>query len=276
MSKQLELLIPELNSANTMRGRTAGDLLSRGNETFRVDFKLIHIRKDWNVRTEFGDIDALAKSIEENGLETPLKGDMTTDGKFVLSNGHRRYKALQILQERTDAFERIEVVLNSTKTTDEQRLLQMWTANEGKPLEAVEKAELCKRLIDKGYKPVQIATKFGISKMQVSNLLSIAGMPIEEKEAITRGTLKPTTALKLSKVVTDPGERKEKIDQAEKSGSKLKGVDLITLTTNDLIDECITIGKKLEKKVDASDKDSMDMVFELDKKLRDIKAALKK
>lgn len=267
-----EISIKELTSEQTATGKDVREHLTRGKETFKVDFDKIKVRKGWNVRTDYGDIDGLAASILENGLQNPLKGDLLPDGTFVLSDGHRRHKAIELLNKTGSDYGKVDVVLNAAKATDESRLIQMWVANDSKELTAIEKAEVCKRLTNLGYKPQDIAQKFGISRMQVDNYLTMAGLSIEEKQAIQEGTIKPTAAVKLAKKVKSADERKKIIKSAKESGKTVKQKNIEQSTAADLADECLKMLKQLDKMVDA---DGQDLIFEIDKRLRDIKKITK-
>jgi ParB/RepB/Spo0J family partition protein len=264
--------IKELNSSLIANRDTTREHLKSGKTVYKVPFSSIKIRDGWNARTDMGDIEGLAKSILENGLQNPLKGDLMEDGTFIPSDGHRRYEAIKWLNKNGHEFVEVEAILNSTKMSDEQRLLQMWVANDGKELTALEKAEVCKRLMTYGYKPKDIADKLGVSRMQVDNYITLSGLSIEEKEAVAQGTIKPTAAVKLSKQVASVEERKTIIKTAKAKGNVVKQKDVQQSTSAEMIDEILADLKKLDKMVDG---DGQDIIFEIDKKLRVIKKAVK-
>jgi ParB-like chromosome segregation protein Spo0J len=282
-----KIAIKELTSADVTSGAGAREHLTRGKETFKVEFEKIKIRTGWNVRTEMGDLEGLAKSMLANGQERPIKGDLLADGTFVPTDGHRRIAAVELIRKWGHEFNHILCELNPVKITDEQRLIQMWTSNDSKPLEPLEKAELCKRLVNIGYKPVQIAEQLGISRMHVDNYIVMAGLSIEEKEAIHDGTIKPTAAVKLAKAEPSAEKRKKVIKEAKAAGKVVKEKTVVKKAAKKkatakkaagdkdpiaMIDEVLAELKPLDKKTDA---DGMDIIFNIDKKLREIKKLLK-
>lgn len=269
---QKEILIKEINSSNTLTNKNVRGFLTRGKDIFRVDFDKIRIRKNWNVRADYGDIEELAKSILECGLERPLNGDLMEDGLFILTDGHRRHKAIELLIKQGYEYNKVDVTLNPAKTTDETRLIQMWIANDSKPLTAIEKAEVCKRMVNLKYKPADIAQKFGISRMQVDNYITMSGLSMEEKQAIIEGVIKPTAAVKLAKKVKSVDERKDIIKDAKEKGTVVKQKNVETNTATELLDECIALLKIIDK---TADQEQMDLIFEVDKKLRDVKKMVK-
>lgn len=79
----------QVNQAIDRAGDRAGDV-------FLVPFSSIKMNEKENVRSQYDNIDELAKNINQNGLLTPLTVDQ--DDKLIA--GYRRYKALQIVHAK--------------------------------------------------------------------------------------------------------------------------------------------------------------------------------
>lgn len=278
---QREINLKSLDETKTLSGSNAREFATRGRETFKVPFESVRIRKGWNIRTDYGDLKALSDSLETHGQLDPIKGDLLEDGTFVPSDGHRRLRAIEMLRAKGVEFPQVLVMLNPAKTSDEQRLIQMWTANDSKPLEPIERAELCKRLVEQfKYTSTVIAAKLGISRMQVDNYLTLAGLSIEEKQAVKDGIIKPTAAVKLKKSGKSESERKTAIKSARSTGKKIKEKDIAKPKANiklgtavTLCDEATAAAKKLKGMTAITPEQKL--IDTIIKRLADIKKIIK-
>ena len=107
-----------------------------------------------------------------------------------------------------------KAIVNNSKTTEEQRILQMFTTQDNKPLDPVEVAELISRLINLGHNQSDIAKKIGKTPAYVSQMLSFANeSPIIKKE-VKKGNIKVSTVLKLQKDIPSQQKRVEAVQQA--------------------------------------------------------------
>ena len=140
----MELTQEMLANTTTIRENS-----TRGEDIVKIALNKIVVRDGFNVREDYGDIEGLAYSMIENGQLLPGRVDALADGTFCLTDGHRRFKAMQKLAElgHEPLF---KAVVNSKKTTEEQRILQMFATQDNKPLNPNEVAELINRLINLG------------------------------------------------------------------------------------------------------------------------------
>lgn len=187
-----------------------------GDQIISIELSKIIIRENFNVRTDYGDLDSLALSIIGNGQTVPGKVDVLSDGTFLLTDGHRRFKALQLIAEMGDEKPLFKATINSRKITEEQRILQMFTTQDNKPLAGHEVAELIQRLINLGWKQNDIAKKIGKTPSYVSQMLSYASESPIIKEQVVNGTMNVSTALKLQKEIPIQSERVEAVQKAVK------------------------------------------------------------
>lgn len=216
--------LPELGTRETIRANSTG----YGNEVVKIPIDKIVIREGFNVRTDYGNLEELADSIIENGQTVPGRVDVLEDGTFALVDGHRRFKAHQIIAERgLESF--FIAIVNNKKTTEEQRILQMFTTQDNKPLAAHEVAELINRLVNLGHDQVSVAKKIGKTPSYVSQMLNYANETPEIKKMVEEGLVKVSTVLKVQKDVKDSKERAEAIKDAVKNnGGKKVTAESIT------------------------------------------------
>jgi len=207
--------LPTLGNRDTIRQNS-----QRGFEVVKIELSKVVVREGFNKREDYGDIEGLAESILQNGQAVPCRVDVLADGTFCLTDGHRRHKALQLLAQRGhEPF--MFAIVNNSKTTEEQRILQMFTTQDSKPLEPHEVAELFKELINLGYKAVDIARKVGKSSTYVGMMLDFANEAPAIKEEVRKGNLKVSTAIKLKKSIPDTSKRINAVKEAvEESAPK--------------------------------------------------------
>lgn len=213
-----QLQIEGLGNRETVRANA-----QRGEDIIKIPLNKVEVRKGFNVRFEFGDIEQLAKSILENGQVLPGRVDVLIDGTFLLTDGHRRFKALQYLQSlgQDPLF---KAVVNDRKTTEEQRIIQMFTTQDSKHLEPLEVSELIRRLGNLGHNQVAIAGKIGKSTAYVSQMVALSNETVTVKKAISEGNLSVTEAAKIKRAIPSNEARDEKIKSAP--AGKIKAEDI--------------------------------------------------
>lgn len=253
-----------------------------------VPFEKIRVRKDFNLRKDFGDITGLADSIEARGLENPIVVDVMTDGIVVLHSGERRYRAIQLLREKSkDLKERFELIparVNDRDLTEQDRLIMELNSNSGKNLEPLEEAEGFKMLRD-DYKMnlPEMAKQTGRSIPFIEQRLILVDNP-EIKEGVKEKSISPTAAVQLARRIKDTEGRKSVIKEAKATGKKVKvkqakgapaekkpRVNKASLV--EICDESLA----LIKEADAANKNQKvtEFLISLSKKIREIKKALK-
>lgn len=209
-----ELQFAELTTAHLGNRETVRQNTQRGEEVVKIAIDKIQIREGFNVRQDYGDLESLALSILENGQTVPGRVDVLNDGTFLLTDGHRRYKALCLLVDMGHDEPLFKAIVNTTKTTEEQRILQMFTTQDNKQLAPHEIAELIKRLINLGYNQSDIAKKIGKTPGYVSQMLSYANESPIIKEHVRNGNINVSTVVKLQKDIPTQSERIEAVNKA--------------------------------------------------------------
>ncbi|MEO7044314.1 MAG: ParB N-terminal domain-containing protein [Ferruginibacter sp.] len=220
---QLELTPHIMGNRETVRQNT-----QRSEEIVKIELSKIVIRNNFNVREDYGDIESLAYSILENGQTVAGRVDVLNDGTFVLTDGHRRFKALQLLETMGhDPF--FKAVVNSTKTTEEQRILQMFTTQDNKPLQPHEISELINRLINLGHTQASVAKKIGKTAGYISQMMQFANESPAIKNEVKNGNINVSAVLKLQKDIPIQSERIEAVKKAvsnKKEGKTVKAVEV--------------------------------------------------
>jgi ParB family chromosome partitioning protein len=203
--------------------------MSEINVTKRTDILLVDPRNivivdGFNVRTDMGDIEALADSILETGLQVPLMAKKVKgEDKFELVDGHRRMTAVKYLLSKGYDIPFVKVL--PFTGNEEDRVLAMVTTGTGqKPLTELEQAEAIKRLVTFHYKPEEIAKKVGKSLPHIYNMLTLANASKKVKELVSSGDISGTTIVHIVRETSDEREQyrmvEEAIADAKKQGKK--------------------------------------------------------
>jgi len=142
---------------------------------FSVKTDVIVARENYNVRTDLGDIESLAKSISLVGLQQPLSGDFMSDGKFYITDGFRRFAAINYANKHLGAnINEVKVIRNSSAMSETDRVVQMFTCGSfQKQLTDYEKAKAIQRIsINTGIEsPTELSRRIGISVGYLNDLL---------------------------------------------------------------------------------------------------------
>lgn len=166
--------------------------------TYKVPFKIITVLEGWNTRTIFEGIEDLAADILANGLNEPLEGVMSPDGKkFHLTDGERRFKAIQWLVKKGEVFDEVEVVPTPRGMKPQDMLVRMLSSGVQKSMyKDVEVANGLLRLkTDFKLSNEEIGSKMGRSRQWVDNMIKLAKQTDAVKEQVAKGKTKKTTVI---------------------------------------------------------------------------------
>jgi len=171
------------------------DIKEKRTDLYHVALSSIVIIDGFNVRTDYGDIDALADNIEANGILRPLEA-YKKDGMYHVVDGHRRIAAVKKLAEKG-----IEILIpikpESKGVSPEQRIINMVVSNDSKPLNHVEMADVVIRLQNYGWSDKEISNKLGWQQSQISFLRTLNGASTKVKEFVAGGFISAAEAVKL-------------------------------------------------------------------------------
>lgn len=222
-----QLQISDLGSRQTAR-----DNAKLGDQIIKIELKKIIVRSGFNVRTDYGDLEALASSIKENGQEVPGRVDVLKNGTFLLTDGHRRFEAMKLLG---DEF-LFKAIVNSRETTEEDRIVQMFTTQDNKNLTPSESAELIQRLLTFGKNQKEVAKRIGRSPAYVSQMISFARQDESVKEEVKSG--KTTVSKILKEHKKKPLENEQVNINDPEQGDKFERVASIIIEKLSLKSHC--------------------------------------
>lgn len=170
--------------------------MAKRNNMFKLSSSELEIKEGFNIRTDYGDIETLANSIEQEGIKVPLIGHKE-NGMFIPTDGHRRFKAVQYLQSQGRCMDiEIPFCVQPKDYTEEQRTLDLFRLNDGKRLTLFEEGLLYLRLKEEfGLNNTEIATKIGKSSMHVGNCLLLLDAPQELLDYVKQQQLSATTLI---------------------------------------------------------------------------------
>lgn len=159
-----------------------------------------------NIRTDYGDIDELAQSIETNGIIMPLRAyrDKTTDNGWIAIDGHRRLRAaMKLVEEKNIKICAKVIVVDARYISDEQMIYDMVLTNSGKPLSMVEMSEAVRRLVAYKHPIKEIAAKFGKPVTFIKNLEQFSNAPRRIKEMVSGKDISYSLVNKIFKESSD-------------------------------------------------------------------------
>jgi len=193
----------------------------RGGEIIKIPLDKIVILKEFNKRLpeNYGDIEGLAKSIIANKQILPGLVNVTKDGMFILTDGHRRYQAHLLAREWGHQTE-FEAIVNNNKVSEKDRILMMFLTQDNQQLSLIEQAALIADLIGKhGMKVEEVKDQLGKTKQWIYDLLKIDNVEEDMKDAVRSGVLAATSALEIQKQIPDKQKRRDAMEKATKTAS---------------------------------------------------------
>lgn len=237
-------------NTNTAKSLPAG--IVKKTTGYSVDPSKIARREGWNARFDFGDIKSLAASIKcelerdpsGGGLLNPLRikrlpSDSTLLAKgflFELIDGDRRLTAIESLLDKQVTFPLgVAAELVERDQTDLQSLIQMYTANTGKPFLPLEEADAFRRMVDGGMTTKQIAQAVGRTETTVKEALALLAADPKLLEAVKSGKVGVTDAkMIVNSTGKDAAAQAAIVDAAAAAGGKKAGKAAITKRLQDI------------------------------------------
>jgi len=161
-----------------------------------MQLKLTDIEIRYNPRINFEGIKELAGNIKELGLLQPLTVTKNGNGKYVLLDGGRRFRALQELK-----WPSVDVIV---RELDEQKQKEVPIATDyfKNKLSISEKAIGVANLINKEKKVTEkvLAKRYGWKLKDVKNLLILSKLHPEVLKLLDGGSIDVKQALEISEV----------------------------------------------------------------------------
>ena len=202
---------------------------------YNLDPKRITRREGWNARFDMGESAALAASIEtelardpsDGGLLNPVRVKRITgnpNADFELVDGDRRLTAIELLLEKGVVFPHgiIGTIVDRTQD-DTTSLIQMITANTGKPFLPLEEAAAYKRLRDAGMSIADICKAVGRTDVHVRETLDLLEADDSVKEAVQKGKVSGSTAKVIVSVAKGDKAKQAELAAAAAEVKTVKG-----------------------------------------------------
>jgi ParB/RepB/Spo0J family partition protein len=188
----------------------------------KIPFKSLYAPEALNIRVDYGDIQELADSIRESGLQLPLTVIQVPDkpDMYQVVDGFRRMRALSVLNQSGNLPEFIPVLVRDL--TETERLYLQCTGNSGASLSILELAELCRQLEDAGEDLDTIARKTGKTRAYIDKVINLSYAPESVKSEIKAGIVSGSQVLKAMDAETFNGiestikQAKDIINDSEK------------------------------------------------------------
>jgi ParB family chromosome partitioning protein len=181
-------------------------------------------------------IRALADSIISEGFkpEHPLAGYVAREGDdsvIYLNDGHCRVNAVDLAVSEGLEIDLLPVVVSTMAHDLEDITVGLVRSNAGKPLESLEKAAVCKRLVGFGWDETRIAQRLGFTENYVRDLLTLIGAPAKVRELVASDQISATAALQAMATHGD-----KVIVKIEEGLQKAKAAGKSRVTTRFLVD----------------------------------------
>jgi ParB family transcriptional regulator, chromosome partitioning protein len=210
------------NSIETYGAEGKTNLLSFDPDTLELVTDEKHRLYDPRVHLPLSE--EMVASIMFKGVTTPIVvwKDPET-GKTCVVAGRQRVKNAREANKRLrKKGEEIKLVLaRIERGTPESLMSVMAIENFHQALSPVEKAKLAQRLLESGYTEDQIPTLLHCSSATVKNLLALLDCSAAVRNAVEKGEIGSTHAVKLSKL--GPAEQKERLEELRKTAPKGEG-----------------------------------------------------
>lgn len=191
--------------------------------------------ENFNVRVDY-DLEEIKNSIKENGVMNPMHVFYDKDvNKYVLIDGHRRYRAVMELINEGVPIKTVPVVNMKSKPTDEERTLSIAVLNQGKSLSILEKGIVYRRLSTWGWSQAEIAKKVGTTQANISQCIKAASYPKQVQNLISSNEISVHEVNKIAST-----------DDAKKSDKAL--IEHVTEAVNNAKEESKENGKKVKAK----------------------------
>lgn len=175
-------------------------------DNYLVPLSAITDENSGNIRTEFDDdsIKGLAASIRAVGLLSPLtvRVDPEQPGIHIITAGHRRYRALQLLVKAGDivADEPIAVHIEDEPTLAAATVTMLVENLQREDISPLDEARGYLRLVSEfGYKTKDLAAAVGQSVAHINTRLSLVTLPVDLQACVGK-TVTIETATKLARI----------------------------------------------------------------------------
>ena len=202
------------------------------------------------VRKNFTDIKELAESIKAEGLQQPINVAKRADGKYVIIQGERRWRACKQL-----GMTKIEAIVRpQLKENKDRSILQLIENLQRQDMDAFEIGDAFNALIENaGMTQSDLAKRIGWSVSRVSRYVAVSSIPNSIRETISKFGTQDYIALQdISKVSANGEKTQQALEQLLEAGLPLnrKNAQRVAEFVKGNVDDVIEI-KAEEQQVQA-------------------------
>lgn len=150
------------------------------------------------VRHIFTGLEELAESMKEVGQQSPIVvRPKNADGKFVILQGERRWRAARLA-----GFKRIDAIVVEGEVETQERILGQLTENiQRDDMRPLEIAAGIKELLDAGLKGKEVAAKLGRKPSYVVLYRDLLDLPEMVRQLAVQDKIKDATTLQILKKI---------------------------------------------------------------------------
>lgn len=237
MNNQTEVkpedFVLDLSPGTSIKG-VMKSVAAASRDLWQVPVGRIEVVDGFNVRVQNDEYHAgireLADSMKADGFyqHKPLAGYLANDNGtqiICVFDGHRRLAAAQLAIEEGADIEFLPVVITKDGVSMEDLTISLVKTNTGKPLSPYEIAIVCKRLVNFGHEPKEVAKRLGFTPTYVANLLSLMAMPNQIQKMVTDNEVSATTAIEL---FAEHGSKAKAMLEDASKAAKSAGKEKIT------------------------------------------------
>ena len=171
------------------------------------------------VRKNFTDIKELADSIKAEGLQQPINVAKRADGKYVIIQGERRWRACKQL-----GMSKIEAIVRpQLKENKDRSILQLIENLQRQDMNAFEIGDAFNALIENaGMTQSDLAKRIGWSVSRVSRYVAVSSIPNSIRETISKFGTQDYIALQdISKVSANGEKTQQALEKLLEAGLPL-------------------------------------------------------
>jgi len=171
-------------------------VVNKEGQLFDIPISLIIEDKDQPRKLFKSDgIDELAKSIKEQGLINPITVRPTDDNKYKIIAGERRF-----LASKKAGLKDIPAIVRDVEEAD-VRFLSLIENIQREDLNDIDKGKAVKELKEKySFTWEEIASKLGLKKRRILQIVSLLNLPGEIKEDIRKKKISSRKGLEIKKI----------------------------------------------------------------------------
>lgn len=194
-----------------------------------IPFERLEIEPEFNQRLDYGDdFDEFQEDIKQNGVVTPM-GVIPHPKKkdhFLVREGHRRYRALELLKEAGHNPGKVKAMVIHDDTP-EKALVRMLSSNSGKPFSRIERGKVFAKMENFNIARKEISQMTGVRYEDVCADIELQSAPHKYHARIAKGHISHVFVLGVLRKYDSDRDKivdviDSAVDKAEKE-SKKKG-----------------------------------------------------